>query len=244
MTSPRLTCCIVAAIASCAAANVSAESLPQRRPALIGSGPGSLVNLIDANALFQKGQRDAWVMFECAVLGDGVVRPSDFFTASPDAGLLKNEVRRRLRQTRFIPAVYNHKRTWSWFAGTVLFVVKDGRPHLRIYAHQELDEIKRGTDFVAPQIIDVPTNYYLNIPKVPTAAARDGAAGVVKVRHSVDANGKTTNVEVIREPSGSQMGEYLKQLLPRLDFSPGYRNGSPAATAYTLTWWFGRPVGW
>src|SRR2546421_12378937 len=92
-------------------ARPSAETLPQIRPALIGSGPGSLVNLIDAQALFQKGQRDAWVMFECAVLGDGGARGSDFFTASPNSNLLQNEIRKRLRQTRFIPAAYNDKRT-------------------------------------------------------------------------------------------------------------------------------------
>jgi hypothetical protein len=225
-------------------AHLSAETLPQIRPALIGSGPGSLVNLIDAQALFQKGQRDAWVMFECRVAGDGFAFGSDFFTASPDSGLLKNEVRRRLRQTRFIPAVYNHKRTSAWFAGTVVFVVANGQPHLRVYAHQDLDEIKRGADFVAPQLIDVPNHYYFNLPKVPTAAVRDDAAGVVKLRHSVDANGKTTNVEVISEPSGYQMGDYLKKVLPLVDFLPGYRNGKPTASTYTLTWWFGRPVGW
>ena len=82
-----------------------------------------------------------------------------------------------------------------------------------------------------------------DFPKAPTAAVRDDAAGVVKVRHSVDANGKTTNVEVISEPAGSQTGDYLKKALPRLDFTPGYRNGRPTATAYTFTWWFGRVVG-
>ena len=78
--------------------------------------------------LFQKGQRDAWVMFECGVAVVTVSLGSDFFTASPDSDLLKNEVRRRLRQTTIIPAVYNHKRTSAWFAGTVVFVVaKDSR---------------------------------------------------------------------------------------------------------------------
>src|SRR2546423_4192260 len=144
------------------ASTVRAEELPGIRPALIGSGPGSLVNLIDAQALFQKGQRDAWVMFECAVLGDGVAHGSDFFTASPNSNLLQNEIRKRLRQTRFVPAVYNHKRTRAWFAGTAVFAVADGKPHLRLYANQELDEIKRAADFVAPQSIDVTTNYYLN----------------------------------------------------------------------------------
>ena len=135
MNSTRLSSFIVAAIASCTAAHLSAENLPQMRPAMIGSGPGSLVNLIDTQALFQKGQRDGWVMFDCSVAADGYASASDFFTASPNSNLLREEVRKRVRQTRFIPAVYDHKRTWSWFAGTVLFVVKDGRPHLRIYAH-------------------------------------------------------------------------------------------------------------
>jgi Gram-negative bacterial TonB protein C-terminal len=224
-------------------AQVQAEDLPAIRPALIGSGPGSLVNLIDAQALFQKGQRDAWVMFDCAVLADGLASGSDFFTASANSNLLQDEIRKRLRQTRFIPAVYNHKRTFAWFAGTAVFAVAGGKPHLRIYANQDLDVIRSGTDFVAPQMIDVPSNYYLNFPKTPTSAVRDDAAGVVKVRHSVDANGKTTSVEVISEPAGSQTGEYLKKALPRLDFTPGYRNGRPTATTYTFTWWFGHVVG-
>lgn len=225
-------------------ADLSAETLPQRRPAMLGSGPGSLVNLINTEELFRKGQRDAWVMFECGVAGDGIVFGSDFFTASPDSRLLKNEVRRRLRQTRFIPAVYNHKGTSAWFAGTVVFVVADGRPRLRIYANQDLDEIGRGADFVAPQLIYVPNRNITDLPKYPTAAKRDDAAGVVKLRHSVDANGKTTDVQVIREPPGYQMGDYLKKVLPLLDFSPGYRNGRATATTYTFTWWFGRTVGW
>ena len=226
-------------------AELHAEALPDRRPALVGSGPGSLVNLIEADVLFQKGQGDAWVMFECAVAGDGIVFGSDFFTASPNSNLLKNEIRRRLRQTRFIPAVYNHKRTSAWFAGTVVFVVGNGRPHLRLYANQDLDEIRRGADFVAPQLIFVPNHYLSNLPNYPSVAKHDEAGGVVKLRHSVDANGKTTNVQVLSErPPGYQFGEYLTKVVPLHDFLPGYRNGRPTATSYTLTWWFGRTIGW
>jgi hypothetical protein len=222
-----------------------AETLPERRPAQLGSGPGSLVNLIDVEGLFQKGQRDAWVMFECAVLGDGIVFGTDFFTSSPDAGLLKNEVRRRLRQTRFIPAVYNHKRTEAWFAGTVLFVIANGRPHLRLYANQDLEEIKRGADFVAPQLINVPNHGIDNFPDYPSAAKHAEIGAVLKLRHSVDANGKTTGVQVISEnPPGYGLGDYMKKALPLVDFLPGYRNGRPTATSYTLTWWFGRTIGW
>jgi hypothetical protein len=222
-----------------------AEILPDRRPAQPGSGPGSLVNLVDVETLFQKGQRDAWVMFECNVAGDGIVFGSDFFTSSPDSGLLKNEIRRRLRQTRFIPAVYNHKRTEAWFAGTVVFVIAKGRPHLRLYAHQDLDEIKRGSDFVAPQLINVPNHYISDLPNYPTAANHAEAGAVLKLRHSVDANGKTTGVQVLSEhPPGYGLGDYLTKALPMLDFLPGYRNGKPVATNYTLTWWFGQTIGW
>jgi len=244
MSPTRLSCFIATAIVSSVAANVSAESLPDIRPAMIGSGPGSLINLIDTQSLFQKGQRDAWVMFECSVAGDGIVFGSDFFTASPDASLLKNEIRRRLRQTRLIPAVYNHKRTSAWFAGTAVFVVAKGQPHLRIYAHQDLDEIKRGSDFVAPQLIDVPNHNLSDLPHYPSKATHDEAAGVVKLRHSVDANGKTLNLQVISEPPGYQLGDYLKKVLPLLDFLPGYHNGRPTVKTYTLTWWFGQAVGW
>ena len=60
-----------------------AETLPDRRPALVGNSPSALVNLIDSEGLFRKGQRDAWVMFEAAILPDGFVRPSEFSIFSP-----------------------------------------------------------------------------------------------------------------------------------------------------------------
>lgn len=189
-----------------------AETLPDRRPALVGSGPKSLVNLIDAEALYRKGQRDAWVMFECSVAPDGISFGSDFFTASPSANLLKDEVRRRLRQAKFIPAVYDHKRTYAFFDGTAVFVVANGKPHLRVYAHQELDEIRHGTDFVAPQLIGVPNHDVSNFPDFPSGFVHMEEAAIVKLRHSVDANGKTTDVQVISEvPAGHRLGEWLKK---------------------------------
>jgi hypothetical protein len=185
------------------------------------------VNLIDAAALFQKGQRDAWVMFDCWVAGDGIVFGSDFFTSSPDSGLLKNEVRRRLRQARFIPAVYNHKRTAAWFSGTAVFVVANGRPHLRLYAHQDLDEIKRGADFVPPQLIYPENRFHSNFPNFPSAARHAEIGAVLKFRHSVDGNGKTTAVQVISEnPPGYGLGDYMKKVLPRLDFCPAIATGN------------------
>jgi hypothetical protein len=179
------------------------------------------------------------------VASDGIAFGSDFFTGSPNSGLLKNEVRRRIRQARFIPAVHKHKRTHAWFTGTALFVVANGRPHLRLYANQDLDEIKRGADFVAPQLVYVQNHYISNFPEYPGAARHAEVGSVLKLRHSVDANGKTTDLQVLSErPPGLGLGEYMKKVLPLVNFLPAYRNGKPTATSYTLTWWFGRTVGW
>lgn len=221
-----------------------AETLPDRQPALVGNGPGSLVNLIDSQRLFQKGQRDAWVMFEAAILPDGIVRPSEFSIFSPDSKLLRDEVRSRLRQSRFVPAVYNKRRTYAWFAGMVLYVVANGRPHIRVYAHQELEEAKRGADFIAPQLISPQGREFIpNFPEYPSKTYHGNTGALVKLRHSVDANGKTTDVQVISErPSGHKYGEIATKMVRLLDFLPGYRNGQPAATTYVLNWWFGRPM--
>jgi hypothetical protein len=89
----------------------------------------------------------------------------------------------------------------------------------------------------------VPNHGINDWPHLPSKATHDEVAGVVKLRHSVDASGKTTNVQVISEPPGYQLGDYLKKVVPLLDFLQGYRNGRPTATTYTSTWWFGSPVG-
>jgi TonB family protein len=185
-------------------------------------------------------------MFEAAILPDGIVRPSEFSIFSPDSQLLRDEVRRRLRQSRFMPAVYDGRRTSAWFAGTVVYVVANGRPHLRVYANQELDEIKRGTDFLAPQLISIPRKEFIpGFPDYPSKAWHGNTGAVVKLRHSVDANGKTTDVQVISEGQPDhKFGETAVKMVRLLDFLPGYRNGRPAATTYTLNWWFGRPMRW
>jgi hypothetical protein len=236
MSSTRLSCFIIAAIGSFAVANLSAEDLPEMRPAMIGSGPGSLVNLIDTQSLFQKGQRDAWVKLNCFILGDGLVNRYDLPTAlqkSEGADALKKEVEKALIATRFIPAVYDHKPTWSRFRGTVIFAVVNGKPHLRIFANQEIDELKRGSDFIAPQLVWKSGTPFG--PYSPPHAAYLGVHGKVKVRHSVDAHGKTTDVQVLSEShAGEKLGLAVREGILDSAYLPAYRNGKP--TASTLTY--------
>lgn len=137
--------------------------MPDRRPALVGSGPDSLVNLIETQALMQKGQHDAWVMFRCVVGPDGRVGEVITYRVSPEADLLKQEVSRRLKKARFTPPVYNHHWTYASVSGTVVFVISQGQPRLRVYENQEMDELKRGSDFIAPRPVYVPISPPSNV---------------------------------------------------------------------------------
>jgi hypothetical protein len=54
--------------------------------------------------------------------------------------------------------VYNHHHVPVYLVGTVFFVVRDGKPHVRIFLHQDDDLLKSGADFVAPQFAFIPGN--------------------------------------------------------------------------------------
>src|SRR3954469_201026 len=106
--------------------NANAESVPHMRPALIGSGSNALINLIDTQYLVKKGQGDAILLFWCRVDPDGKAWYYQVYRFSDGGERLKNEVKNKIYQARFIPAQYNHHNTYAWFYGTVMFHVDNG----------------------------------------------------------------------------------------------------------------------
>ena len=48
-------------------------TLPEFRPALIGTAPNALINTIDTADLIKKGQKEAAVMFSCLVAPTGEI---------------------------------------------------------------------------------------------------------------------------------------------------------------------------
>lgn len=221
-------------LVACATA-ASAESLPERRPALLGSGPDSLVNLIDAQELMKNGQGDAWVMFNFTVGTGGRAGTVVLYRVSPDADLLKREVSRKLKRAAFVPAVYQSRLTSAGVFATAIFVVKNGRPHLRIYLNQEMDELRRGSDFIAPQVVERPA---WSFPK------REGYLGLnatVKIRLRVEADGKTTEVKALSSTNPGRFASDAENLTRKSVFLPGYRNGRPVASVITFDFrYFGR----
>ena len=95
-----------------------AETPPPRlRPAVLGSGPDSLVNQIDTQDLLKKGQKDGAIMFCCRVSTTGDVVSSTTYLPVPGSDLLEADAK-RLDKARLAPAIYEHKPV-EVFYGTV-----------------------------------------------------------------------------------------------------------------------------
>ena len=211
---------------------------PQSRPALIGNGLDALVNVINTKRLVEKGQRDGLLMFKCNVSRFGKVEDYIVYRETPGSKVLKEEVGNALWRSSFIPAIYNGKPTGVLFLGTVLFVVADGKPHLRIYANQDRDDIAKGNNFIAPQLIAGTAN---KVPlKDELAKARIyHQQGVVELETTVDANGNQKHIKVLSEdPPGFNFGKAELELLWDAKYIPGFRNGRPVDCTFDQYHWF------
>src|SRR6476660_6661230 len=126
-------------------------ALPELRPALIGTAPNSLINTIDTADLIKKGQKEAAVMFSCLVAPTGDVVRSAAYRSTRGSELLEQEVLKRLVKAKFIPAIHNHQPVIAVFYATPTFAVVNGKPRLRIFSNQQLEEVKKENDFIDPQ---------------------------------------------------------------------------------------------
>lgn len=210
------------------------EALAQFRPALLGHDKRSLINTIDTQMLLKRGQGDGFVMFGCGVsqYGDGYW--SRTYRCSPNTELLQKEVLGRIDRARFEPAVYKGNRVTVYLMGTVVFAVRDGKPHLRIFLHQEDADLKKGSDFVAPQFAFVPGNpkfkgiYYP--PKAP------GHPGLASLKLNVSEMGEVQGASVVYEhPAGMGFGAQTVGPIRDASFIPGFRNGKPTACEFHWT---------
>jgi hypothetical protein len=219
--------------------NSEAADLPDYRPALLGRGSRSLINLIDTNSLMQRGQKDAVIMFSCYVntLGGGYAM--EVYRCSPGSELLQTEVLGRIKQVEFEPAVYHHNRVNVWLSGTINYFIANGKPHLRVFLNQEEQELKSGSDFVAPQFAYVTGNpKWQGIYWPPNAPGHEAAAVVL----DVDATGKVTSSKVAYEhPSGMGFGAAVAGPIRDALFIPGFRNGKLAPCHFTWTLLFFGP---
>ena len=130
------------------ASPTATPALPEFRPALLGTAPDSLINRIDTADLIKKGQKDAAVMFSCLVAPTGDIVRSGAYRGTRGSELLEQELLKRLANAKFVPAIHNHQPVIAIFYGTVTFAVVNGKPRLRIFSNQQLDELKKENDFI------------------------------------------------------------------------------------------------
>jgi hypothetical protein len=217
-----------------------ASAGPRVQPALIGNGPNALINRINTKKLVEKGQGDALLFFTCYVSPEGKPENYLIYRETPGAKLLKKEVGNALEGCRFIGAIYNGMHTDVMFSGTVVFRVVDGRPHLRIYCNQNRNDIAKGNDFVAPQIVYNSPDWAAlkNDPMLEKVKAylQNGA---VEASITVDANGAQKDLKVVLEdPSGFRLGEAFRKIYSTAKWIPGFRNGHPVDCTFDYDFYF------
>jgi len=216
-----------------------ADEAPEYRPALL-RGSRSLVNMINAESLMQRGQRDAIVMFSCYVSTLGRAYGMQVYRCSANSELLQREILNRVTQIEFEPAIYHHNRVDVWLCGTVNFFIANGKPHLRVFLNQEEQDLKSGADFVAPQFTFAPGNpKFQGIYWPPNAPGHEGAAAVAL---DVDAAGNVRSSKVTYEhPPGAGFGAAVAGPIRDAVFIPGFRNGKVVPCRFTWTLLFFGP---
>jgi len=213
---------------------VRAEDIPIFRPALIGSGPDAIINRLDTKALIAKGQKDAAIMFSCAIDKEGTVLASTAYRGTPESKLLETEVLRCLTNAKMIPAIYKKQNVGVFYYGTATFSVLQGKPRLRIFANQETEELKREADFVGPQPVIGGDSQFtgLHYPSDPTAVR---VHGVVEVALNISAAGEMQGINVTTEdPPFLGFASLAVEDFTGARFIPAFRNGKPAACQITL----------
>lgn len=213
------------------------RDLPMYRPILIGTGPDALINRIDTQDLMKKGQKDAFILFICSVRKSGELEWSGLYGGTPDSKPLEDDLRKRLSAAadqRFIPAVYNHRLVDAIYYGTVVFAVVDGKPRLRIFSNQELDEVKEEHDFIGPQPFFGPESKFSGF-HYPNETASVLVDGVVKLRIKIDATGNLQDIKVLsEEPPFLGFADAALSDFRNAKFIPAFRDGKPVACDVTL----------
>jgi TonB-like protein len=202
-------------------------ALPEFRPALIGTAPNSLINTIDTADLIKKGQKEAAVMFSCLVAPTGDIVRSGAYRGTRGSELLEQEVLKRLANTKFIPAIHDHHPVIAIFYGTVRFAVVHGKPRLRIFANQQLDELDKESDFIDPQPYVGQDSEFTGM-HYPDTGSSVAVAGVVELALNVDAKGNLKSMHVVsEEPPLLGFGDAAISDFTGAKFIPAFRNGQP-----------------
>lgn len=233
-------CAVVLSLSVCAGIT-RGQGNPQFRPAVLASGADSLINRIDEKALVAAGQKDGAVMFSVLVAKNGQAKQSRIYRAMPGTAALEQELRKRLENAKFAPAIYNHQPVDVILSGTLIFTA-DAKPRLRLLLNQDSEEIKAANDFIAPQPVFGGDSAFTGLDYPSEIPLEINA--VVDLLISVDAQGNPREMQVVgEEPPLLGFAQVAAQDFDGVKFIPAFRNGDPTEcrTIYPISY---QPPDW
>lgn len=166
-------------------------------------------------------------MFSCLVAPTGDVVSSGAYRGTRGSELLEQELLKRLANEKFIPAIHNHQPVIAIFYGTVKFAVVNGKPRLRIFANQQLEEVDKETDFIDPQPYVGQDSKFTGI-HYPDTGSTVQVTGFAGLAVNVDAQGNVKSMHVVsEEPPLLGFGDAAITDFTGAKFIPAFRNGQP-----------------
>ena len=209
-------------------------ALPQYRPALLGTGPFSVINRVDTQKLISEGQKDATLLFCCSVNKVGEITKAWVYRASPDSTALEKEILFCLDTAVFVPAVFNHEIVHVLFYGAVDFRIVNGKPRLRIFANQDTEELKKESDFVGPQPFVGRGSKFEGL-HYPNDVLTGVLSGLVELALKIDADGNLKELKLVSEyPPLAGFGRAATEDFKVARFIPAFRDGKPVECNITL----------
>ena len=166
-------------------------------------------------------------MFSCLVAPTGHIVRSGAYRGTRGSELLERELLKRLANEKLIPAIHNHQPVIAIFYGTVRFAVVNGKPRLRIFANQQLDQLDKESDFIDPQPYVGQDSKFTGL-HYPDTGSNVAVTGVVDLALNVDASGNLQSMQVLsEEPPLLGFGEAAISDFTGAKFIPAFRDGQP-----------------
>jgi len=173
-------------------------------------------------------------MFSCLVAPTGQVVTSGAYRGTQGSELLEQELLKRLATTRFIPAVHNHLPVIAVFYGTVKFAVVNGKPRLRIFANQQLDQLDKESNFIDPQPYVGQDSKFTGV-HYPETGSSVAVTGVVELALNVDAQGNLESMQMVsEEPPLLGFGDAAISDFSGAKFIPAFRDGQPVESTVKI----------
>ena len=167
-------------------------------------------------------------------LSRDIVR-SGAYRGTRGSELLEQELLKRLANAKFVPAIHNHQPVIAIFYGTVTFAVVNGKPRLRIFSNQQLDELKKENDFIDPQPYVGQDSKFTGI-RYPDTGTTVQLTGVAELALNVDAGGNLKSMQVVsEEPPYLGFGQAAISDFSGAKFIPAFRDGKPVESKVTIS---------